>query len=158
MRMARLLKNEYPEVTVTIFFMDLQNITKNASSFYEDCLKEIEFVRAMPGDIEEGENKSIVIDYEDIEEGKSKSEEFDLVVLSIGITPSESIGKLEKIFSLKTGENGFFKSSDPCDLTLTDRPNIFIAGACQGPKDIPASIAQGMAAARNALLNSKIKM
>lgn len=157
MRMARVFKNEYPETSVTIFYMDLQNLTKEASLFYEKCSKEINFVRAMPGDVGERENKSIAINYEDIEKGENRQEEFDMVVLSIGITPAEDIKKLGKIFGIKTGENGFFQSSDPCDLTLTENPNVFIAGACQGPKTIPASIAQGMAAARNVLEKSKIK-
>ena len=157
MRMAKVLKNESPEISVSIFYMDLQNLSKEASLFYEKCLKEINFVRAMPGDVGEREDKSIVINYEDIEKGEDRQEEFDLVVLSIGITPAESIKKIGKIFGLKTGESGFFQTSDPCDFTLTDKPNVFIAGACQGPKNIPASIAQGIAAAENVLINVKCK-
>src|SRR3972149_6891853 len=151
MRMARVLKNEYPETSVTIFYMDLQNLTKEASLFYEKCSKEINFIRAMPGDVGERENKSVVINYEDIEKGETRQEEFDLVVLSIGITPAEDTKRLGKIFGIKTGESGFFQSPDPCDFTLTGNPDVFIAGACQGPKNIPSSIAQAMAAARNVL-------
>ena len=153
LRMARLLKNEDKDRTITIFFMDLQNIAKEAGSFYEACSKEINLMRAMPGNLEEDENKAVVINYEDIEEGKNKSAEFDLVVLSIGIKAGENIDKVSKVFGLKREDNGFFKSCDPYDLTLTEKQNIFIAGACQGPKDISSSIAQGLAAAENVVKN-----
>jgi len=76
----------------------------------------------------------------------------DMVVLGTGLEPRRDAGSVARIFGIGCGEAGFFTERHPKLAPVeTASDGIFIAGACQGPKDIPDSVAQGGAAAVAAL-------
>jgi heterodisulfide reductase subunit A len=82
-----------------------------------------------------------------------------MVVLSTAAVPSKGSNEVARILNLTRGSDGFFLESHP-KLKPVDTPmeGIFIAGACQGPKDIPYSVSQGSgAAARAATILSQPK-
>jgi heterodisulfide reductase subunit A len=85
-----------------------------------------------------------------------KQEEFDMVVLSIGLTPSESSKQLAEIADIEMDDMGFVKTKIDSPLE-TNRPGIFVSGAIQGPKDIPDTVADASGAASKAgsLLSSE---
>ncbi len=74
-----------------------------------------------------------------------------MVVLAIGLEPDPSTPKMQEILRISRSTDNFFQEAHP-KLRPVDTltAGIFIAGSCQGPKDIPDSVAQAKAAASSA--------
>jgi heterodisulfide reductase subunit A len=88
----------------------------------------------------------------DVFSGESIELPVDMVVLGTGLEPRRDAGSVARVFGIGCGEVGFFTERHPKLAPVeTASDGIFIAGACQGPKDIPDSVAQGGAAAAAAL-------
>lgn len=150
MRSARFIKNRMPETEITIFFMDLQTFGKDFNQFYQKAKDEIHFLRGMPGYIEESDGNRLRINYELNEEDKVEQKDFDLVVLSVGISPNKDNEKMAQLLGIELNDDGFFKQLSLENPVRSSRPNIFLAGTCAGPKDISNSIAQATEAAAEA--------
>ncbi|CAN2039545.1 4Fe-4S ferredoxin [Candidatus Magnetomoraceae bacterium gMMP-15] len=146
LRLARSLKFVKPETEITVFYMDIQNASKNFSAFYEKCKEELNFVRNIPVDMYPSETDGLRTRYAD-ESGAPIDDEFDLVVLSIGITPNADNNQLSELLGIELNLDGFFLSNDLLNKTITSQDGIFIAGTAQGPKSIPASMAHAGQAA-----------
>jgi len=151
MRFARLLQYQNPEARVTIFYIDLQTAGKGFGEFYEKCKGAIRFVHGVPVEVSEISPDELEVRYEDPVEGKVAKETHDLVVLSVGITPRKDSWDLAKVLGINLGDYGFFDTQDPLDGTATNVEGIFLAGTCQGARDIPESIAHGVQAASRAI-------
>jgi len=149
MRFARLIKYQNPNAEVTIFYIDLQTAGKGFDKFYEECKESIRFVRGVPVEILEAPSGELEMKFENILEEKGNREVFDLVVLSVGMVPMKDSRDLARILGINIGDEGFFDAK-PFDSTETNVEGIFLAGTCQGPKDICDSIAHGMTAAKRA--------
>ena len=141
MRFARLIKYQNPDAEVTIFYIDLQTAGKGFAEFYEECQKSIRFVRGIPVEILETSPGKLEVKFENISEGKVGRETFDLVALSVGIAPRKDSWDLARILGINLGDYGFFDTKEPFNPVETNVEGIFLAGTCQGPKDIPDSIA-----------------
>jgi heterodisulfide reductase subunit A len=150
MRFARLLKYHNPEAKVTIFYIDLQTAGKGFGEFYEECKETIRFVRGIPVEIYEAPSGELEVRYENLSEGRVMWENFDLVVLSVGITPRRGSWDVARILGINLDDYGFFDARNPLQSTETNVDGIFLAGTCQGPKDIPESTAHGIQAASRA--------
>ena len=150
MRFARLIKYQNPDAQVTVFYIDLQTAGKGFDEFYEDCRGSIQFVRGIPVEVLETSSGELEVRFEDILEGRVKREAFDLVILSVGIAPRKDSWDLARVLGINLGEHGFFDTRDMINCVETNVEGIFLAGTCQGPKDIPDSIAHGISAAERA--------
>jgi heterodisulfide reductase subunit A len=98
------------------------------------------------------EEGKLVIRVEDTLIGVVRRVPVDMVVLAVGMEPSADAQDVRRMFNISCSTEGFFLERHPKLApvdTFTD--GIFIAGACQGPKDIPDSVAQAGAAAAQAL-------
>jgi heterodisulfide reductase subunit A len=73
--------------------------------------------------------------------------EADLVVLAAGLTPRRGEETLQQALRLKRSTDGFYAEASGPDPVLTEVDGIFLAGCCQGPKDIPDTVAQASGAA-----------
>ncbi len=144
LRSARKARHRDPELAVTVFYMDIQNVGKDFPSFYRACRSDFRLVRNIPVDAAEGPDGRPVLAWTDPETGGRVREPFDLVVLSVGIAPNPDNPALSGVLGLPLDENGFL---DP------DRaaPGIFVAGTAAGPMGIAESMAMGTAAAARAL-------
>ncbi|MDD2439000.1 MAG: CoB--CoM heterodisulfide reductase iron-sulfur subunit A family protein [Methanosarcinaceae archaeon] len=158
-KQAVIAKEHDPEIDCAIFNIDIRAFGKGFEEFYQRAKKEkgVRFVRSRPSGVRvdplEGRLK---IPYER-EDGSVAFEEFDLVVLSIGIGASESGKQLAKLAGADLTKNGFIKTSIEEPMN-TCRKGIFAAGAVQGPKDIPDTVAQASgAAAKAGALLSKVR-
>jgi heterodisulfide reductase subunit A-like polyferredoxin len=80
-----------------------------------------------------------------LEDGTVRSESFDMVVLSVGIEPSDSALELANKLGIRVNEHSFCEHSS-FEPVSTSRPGIFVCGAFQGPKDIPQSVVEANAA------------
>ena len=147
LRMAEVLKNQEPETKIFMFYMDIQNTGNKFPIFYEKCKSDIEFIRNIPIDIIPVENNRVKIRYLNDTDGSAIIEEFDLVVLSIGITPGEDNNKLSKIFDVALDKDGFISNDNKLSKSSTSNRGIFVAGTAGGPKNIADSMANAGQAA-----------
>jgi heterodisulfide reductase subunit A len=102
--------------------------------------------------IENPKTKKVAIKAEDTLTRQIIESEFDLVVLSVGLCPSEGTAKIAEILKLAKSPDGFLQEAHPKFRpvdTLTE--GVFLAGAVQGPKDIPDTVAQASAASSRAI-------
>ena len=77
----------------------------------------------------------------------ASADRVDLAVLAVGMTPGDTAA-LREVLKLPVGPDGFFMEAHPKLRPLeTVLDGIFLAGACQGPKDLAESITQGSGAA-----------
>jgi heterodisulfide reductase subunit A len=94
----------------------------------------------------------LVIRAEDTLAGFVRRIPVDMVVLSVGLEPQADAKEVSRLFNMSCSGEGWFLERHPKLApvsTFTD--GIFLAGACQGPKDIPESVAQAGAAAAEAM-------
>ena len=151
LRMARGIKFRNPEADITIFYMDIQNAGKNFSLFYDKCKEEFNFIRNIPVDLYPMEDARLRTRYLNDEDGSAVEDIFDMVALSIGITPGGDNEKLSEALGIDLNIDGFFACTDTLNRTSTSKDGIFIAGTVQGPKSIPASMAHASQAAGEVL-------
>ena len=147
MKLAGLIKYQNSDTQVTIFYIDLQTTGKGFAQFYEKYKESIRFVRGVPVEILQTVSGELEVRFEDISQGKVCRDTFDLVVLSVGISPRKNSWDLARILGINLADDGFFDKKDSLSCNETNVDGIFLAGTCQGPKDIPDSIAHGIAAA-----------
>ena len=152
-RLASTIKANRPETDIMIFYMDLQTFGKGFTEFIERSSEHITFVREMPGSVERDPSTGdLVIKVEDKAANKVVEHAFDMVVLSVGITPAPDTTKLAEMLGVEIDVHGFFRTADPLNLAATKNPRVFVAGACQGPKDIADSIAQANSCAEKVMV------
>ena len=153
---ARIYKEKHPEAEIYIFYMDIRAFGKGYEEFYKTAQDEyaIKFIRGRPSEvIEDPDTKNVIVRVEDTLLGVPMEVELDLLVLSVGMEPQKGAETLQKFLRISRGSDGFFLEAHPklkpVD-TLTE--GVYLAGAAQGPKDIPDSVAQGSAAAVRAAI------
>jgi heterodisulfide reductase subunit A len=157
MKLAQLVK-EHTDADVTVFYMDVRAPGKGYEEFYDKSLREgIRFVRGRVAEVtnwalspeEEGK---LVIRVEDTLAGFVRRIPMDMIVLAVGMEPQMDTQEVRRLFNMSCGSEGWFLERHPKLAPVsTFTEGVFIAGCCQGPKDIPDSVAQAGAAAAEAL-------
>jgi len=148
---AVIFKEHHPEAEPTIFYMDVRAHGKDFDAYVERAKQEygVRFIRSMVSRVaEQPKTKNLMINFVDSEK-RVKEEEFDLVVLSLGFTPSKGATELAQRLSLKLDDYGFCRTDEFSPLQ-TSQPGIYVCGAFQGPKDIPETVTQASAAMASA--------
>ncbi len=148
---AVIAKEHHHEVEPTIFYMDIRAHGKDFDAYFERAKKEygVRFIRSMASRVaERPKSKNLTISYVD-SQGKLKEEEFELVVLSVGLTPSQGAKELASKLGLELDPYGFCRTEEFSPLQ-TSRPGVYVCGAFQGPKDIPETVAQASGAVAGA--------
>ncbi|OYT52538.1 hypothetical protein B6U66_01595 [Candidatus Bathyarchaeota archaeon ex4484_135] len=151
---AILFKEKYPDKEVYIIYMDMRTPFKGFEEFFRRARElDIVFIRGRPSRItEDPETKNLIIKVEDTLTGQILDLEVEMVVLSTAAIPAKGSDELARKLNISVDATGFFMESHP-KLKPVDSPTdgIFLAGCCQGPKDIPYSVSQGAAAAARAM-------
>ena len=141
-----------PELEATIFNIDVRAFGKGFEQFYQRAKNEkgVRFIRSRPSgvDIDPITNR-LSVQYEVEESVETAIEEFDMIVLSVGLTPSESSKKLAEIAGVEMDEYGNIATSIEKPMT-TSVPGIFACGTMIAPKDIPDTVADASGAASKA--------
>ena len=153
-KLAMILKSMDPSRDVYVFYTDLRAYGKGFEEYYRRAQElGVRFIRGRPGELlENPKNKKVIVKVEDTLTRKIIDKEFDLVVLSVGLVPSEGTKKIAEILKLPLSSDGFIKEAHP-KFRPVDTPidGVFVAGTAQGPKDIPDSVAQASGAAARAM-------
>ena len=146
---GRLVMEHAPGADVTVFFNDLRACGKGFEELYRRSVDDgMKFVRAIPSVHLNRTTQNPIVVYEDPEVGGIARKEVDLVVLAGGLEPSEGTRNVASLLGLDLDSRGFISERHPTDgMAETFRKGIFIAGVCQGPKDIPDAATHGSAAA-----------
>ncbi len=151
---SKLIKQHYPDTEITIIFMDMRCTGKASEEYSMATRKEgVQFVRSNIGRIQEDtKTRNLILRFEDtMAPGNLKKLEVDLVVLTTNMVLGEEGTKLAKLLHLDQSPDGFFKEYHArLDPISTKVPGIFLAGTCQGPKNIAESIAAAKGAASGA--------
>jgi len=152
---AVLVKEKYKDaVDIYILYTDMRTNFKGYEEFYRRAQEMgIKFIRVDLENrwIEEDPETRNLIVHALTESGKEIEIEAELVVLATASIPKVDAGELAKKLRIPRDKNGFFLEAHPKLRPVeTNVDGIFIAGACQGPKDIQYSVAQGAGAAAKA--------
>jgi heterodisulfide reductase subunit A len=149
-----LTKEHAPETDVHIMYIDMRAVGKGFQEFVDRAKNQhgIDFIKAHPGGIsEDPTTRNLQIHYEDMLTGEMKKLEADMVVLCPALIPKEDNKKIAKATGLELDHYGFFKSRNNLTAPVdTNVAGIYVCGYCQGPKDIPESVAQASGAAARA--------
>ncbi|MCX7722582.1 MAG: CoB--CoM heterodisulfide reductase iron-sulfur subunit A family protein [Verrucomicrobiae bacterium] len=156
LKLALLIK-EHTDAEVYNFYIDMRTPGKMMEEFYNRVAEEgVHFIRGKVADVypdpTDGANGRLIVQAEDTLTNKILKIPVDMVVLAVGLEPHEDAEELRRMFNLSCSAEGWFLERHiklaPVS-TFTD--GIFLAGCCQGPKDIPDTVAQAGAAAAEAM-------
>jgi heterodisulfide reductase subunit A len=155
LKQARQIREKYPDIEVTIFYIDLRAFGKGYEEFYESSARDygVSFVRGRVSEVRHSfESDKLVIRAEDTLLAQPIEMEADMVVLSCGLEVFKDAEKVTRAIGIQRSADGFLLEAHPKLRPVdTNTDGIFIAGAAQGPKDIPDTVAQAKGAAASAL-------
>lgn len=157
LKFAHLVK-ERTQADVYNFYIDMRTTFKDYDEFYQRVLHEgVHFTRGRVAEVTDaarlpGEEGKLIVQAEDTLIGRQRRIPVDMVILSSGLEPRRDAKEVAQRFGISCSADHWFTEKHPkLDPVATMTEGIFIAGAVQGPKDIPASVAQGAAAAARVL-------
>lgn len=145
---AHQVLDKISESKVYVFYMDVRTVGKGYEEFYENTLHDkAVYVRGRVSKIYQ-EGEKLILKAEDTLSCKAIQVKADLVVLATAMVPSAGSRELAQIVGFLPDLNGWYQEAHP-KLRPVETPTggVFLAGTCQGPKDIPDSVAQAGAAA-----------
>jgi heterodisulfide reductase subunit A len=152
------LVHEKTGATVYNFYIDIRTPAKAYDEFYQRIIEEgTLFVRGKVAEVTDaarnpGEEGKLIVQVEDTLVGKQRRIPVDMVILSAGLEPRFDSKAVAKTFGISCSADGWFIERHPkLDPVATMTEGVYIAGCVQGPKDIPASVVQGAAAAARIL-------
>lgn len=157
LKFAHLVK-EHSSATVYEFYIDMRTPGKGYDEFYQRLMEEgTIFVRGKVAEISEaphdpGTEGQLVVHVEDTLAGRQRRIPVDMVILSSALEPQADAKEVAKLFGISCSFDGWMIERHPkLDPVATMTEGVFVAGAVQGPKDIPATVAQGAAASARVL-------
>jgi len=155
LKLAHLI-HEHTQAEIYNFYIDIRTPGKSMEEFYCRIAEEgINLIRGRVADVypdpSDGATGRLIVQAEDTMLDCIMKVPVDMVVLSVGLEPHPDTEKIRRLFNMSCSSEGWFLERHPKLApvsTFTD--GIFLAGCCQGPKDIPDSVAQAGAAAAEA--------
>ncbi|MFH0914802.1 MAG: FAD-dependent oxidoreductase [Chloroflexota bacterium] len=147
-KQAYYVKSKIPDARVTVCYIDIRAFGKGYEEFYERVQGEgVIYRRGTVSEVYHRGDK-LVVRAEDTLLGEAYEEEADLVVLATGLRASQGTAELARVLGISTGADGFFLEAHPkLGPVETATDGIYLAGCCQGPKDITDAVVQASAAA-----------
>jgi len=152
LKFAHLVHEKLPDANCYEFYIDMRAFGKGYEEFMERIKSEgTHIIRGRTAQVVES-NGQLMVKGEDMIQDRLVELPADLVVLAVGIIPAPGTHELAQLLGVPRDEDGFFSElSYNGDPTYTERGCIFVAGMCQGPKDIPDTVAQASAVAAGVL-------
>jgi heterodisulfide reductase subunit A len=158
LKYAHLLHEKVPEAAIYQMYIDMRCPGSGYEEFYNRLQEEgVNFIRGRAAEItdiaETPEEKGrLVVLCEDTLIGRPRRIPVDMVILSCALEPQTDAADVARIFTISRKADGFFLEKHPkLDPVATATDGVYVVGCCQGPKDIPDTVAQASAAAARAL-------
>ncbi|MEA4824565.1 MAG: CoB--CoM heterodisulfide reductase iron-sulfur subunit A family protein [Clostridiaceae bacterium] len=150
---AMLTRDKYPDTEVYVFYIDVRTPGKSFDEFYRRAVEDygVHYIKGMVGKVSPEstpDGDKLMVRASDLLANKQLHIEADMVVLAAAIEPDKSARPLATMLTASMDTNDFFTEAHP-KLRPVESPTagVFLSGTCQGPKDIPETVAQAGAAA-----------
>lgn len=147
---AMLIRDKYPDVNVTVFYIDVRTPGKNFDEFYRRAVEEygVHYIKGQVGKVIPQADGSLLVRGVDLIDNRQILKKADMVVLAAAIEPNKDVRKIATMLTASIDTNNFLTEAHP-KLRPVESPTagIFLSGMSQGPKDIPETVAQAGAAA-----------
>jgi len=154
LKFAHLIREKIHDAEIYDLYIDLRCFGKGYEEFYNRLQEEgVNFIRGRAGEVTDvaeapEEQGRLVVVCEDTLISRQRRLPVDMVILSNALEPRSDANEVAKLFSISRSKDGFFLEKHPkLDPVATTTDGVFVAGCCQGPKDIPDTVAQASAAA-----------
>ena len=147
---AMLIRDKYPDTNVTVFYIDVRTPGKNFDEFYRRAVEDygVNYIKGQVGKVLPQPDGSLLVQGVDLLDQKQILKKADMVVLATAIEPNPDVRKIATMLTASIDTNNFLTEAHP-KLRPVESPTagVFLSGVCQGPKDIPETVAQAGAAA-----------
>ena len=157
LKLAHLIK-ERTNAQIYDLYIDMRTPGKGFEEFYRKIMREnVEMIRGRVGEVtdlalREDEKGKLIVTVEDTFSGVVRRIPVDMVVLAVGLEPQPDTDKIRRLFNVSCTQDGWLAERHPKLAPVeTVNDGVYIAGCCQGPKDIPETVAQAQAAAAQAI-------
>ena len=127
-----------------VFRHDIRAFGKNFYEFTQRAQKEygVKYFQTKISKVEENpETKNLTIHYENLKTGEFHDFEANLVVLATPLVHSSGTQQLSEILGIELDEYNFFREQDYFNKSKSTKEGIYLCGFCQGPMDIPETVA-----------------
>ncbi len=159
---AMLIREKYPDTEVHVFYIDVRTPGKNYDEFFRRAVEQygVDYIKGMVGKVY-NENGKLMVQGSNLIDNEQITIESDLVVLAAAIEPEPSVRKIATLLTTSIDTNNFLTESH-AKLRPVESPTagVYLAGVCQGPKDIPETVSQASACAAKViglLVKDKLK-
>ncbi|MBR1974440.1 MAG: CoB--CoM heterodisulfide reductase iron-sulfur subunit A family protein [Clostridia bacterium] len=159
---AMLIREKYPDTQVNVFYIDVRTPGKNYDEFFRRAVEQygVNYIKGMVGKVY-NENGKLMVQGSNLIDNEQVTIESDLVVLAAAIEPEPSVRKIATLLTTSIDTNNFLTESH-AKLRPVESPTagVYLAGVCQGPKDIPETVSQASACAAKViglLVKNKLK-
>ena len=145
---AVLAKEKNPEIDTEIFYMDLRAFGKGYYRYYKQAKEEfgVKFTRCRVPTVKQSPATNNLFFTAVAEDGRLERREFDLVVLSVGQTPSPRFLELGEVLGVELNKWGFCKTQELSPIE-SSKEGVFVCGSASAPKDIADTLVEASAAA-----------
>ena len=147
---AMLIREKYPDTDVYVFYIDVRTPGKNFDEFYRRAVEQygVHYIKGMVGKVVPQSDGMLSVQASDLISNEQIHINADMVVLAAAIEPDKTARPLATMLTASMDTNDFFTEAHP-KLRPVESPTagVFLSGVCQGPKDIPETVAQAGAAA-----------
>lgn len=147
---AMYIREKYPDVDVTVFYIDVRTPGKGFDEFQRRAVEEygVHYVRGQVGKVAVDGDGKLTVFASDLNSGRHLMLFPDLVVLAAAVKPAPDARKLATMLTASIDNDDFYVEAHP-KLRPVESPTagVFLSGMCQGPKDIPETVSQAGAAA-----------
>ena len=165
-KQAIMTKDHLPDTDAYVFYMDVRAPGKMYDEFTRRAQEEygVQYIRgrvsAIQPTVRPDGSVGYIVRGADTLLGEQVEIDADMIVLAVGVEGSKGAGSLAEKLRISYDHFGFYMESHvKLRPVETNTAGVYLAGVCQGPKDIPASVAQGSAAAAKVMaLFSKPKL
>ncbi len=159
---AMMIREKYPDTEVHVFYIDVRTPGKNYDEFFRRAVEQygVDYIKGMVGKVYE-ENGKLMVQGSNLIDNEQVTIASDLVVLAAAIEPEPSVRKVATLLTASIDTNNFLTESH-AKLRPVESPTagVYLAGVCQGPKDIPETVSQASACAAKViglLVKDKLK-
>ncbi|WP_443736376.1 4Fe-4S binding protein [Treponema sp.] len=151
---AILTRDHYPDTNCYVFYIDVRTPGKNFDEFYRRAVEQygVHYIKGQVGKVTPMSDGTLDVQGSDLILNRQIHIKADMVVLAASIEADKSARPLATMLTTSMDNNDFFLEAH-AKLRPVESPTagIFLAGCCQGPKDIPETVAQSSGAAAKAI-------